>query len=104
MQTVVKVKVMPRFRLKVTFDDGFTGQVDLKDHLRQSDWPIAQPLKQRDFFCRAHVQDGSIVWPNGYDICPDVLRFWCEVGHATGQAETDAHFATATRAAAGPAA
>ncbi|MBI4324751.1 MAG: hypothetical protein HY674_05750 [Chloroflexi bacterium] len=36
---------------------------------------------------------GSVVWPNDYDVCPDVLRFWCEVGHAASPAETDAHFA-----------
>jgi hypothetical protein len=93
MQTVVKVKAMPRYRLRVAFADGFTGDVDLKDHINQSAWPIVQPLKEPGFFRRVRVKNGSVVWPNGYDVCPDVLRFWCEKGRATSQAETEAHFA-----------
>jgi hypothetical protein len=92
MQTVVKAKAMPEFRLKVTFANGFTGEVELKNHIQKSDWPVLQPLKDPSFFRRVRVKNDSVGWPNGYDVCPDVLRFWCELGHATSQAETDAHF------------
>ena len=92
MQVVKKAKALSEFRLQVTFADGFSAFVDLKRHIRNSDWPILRPLKKPEFFRRVRVGNGSIVWPNGYDVCPDVLRFWCETGHATTQAETDAHF------------
>ena len=92
MHTVTNTKTLPEFRLQVTFTDGFSAVVDLKQHILKSDWPIVLPLKKAAFFRRVRVANGSIVWPNGYDVCPDVLRFWCEVGHATSQAETDAHF------------
>ena len=93
MHTVIKTTALPEFRLQVAFADGFTAVVDLKDHIHLSDWPIVQPLKKARYFRRVRVKHGSIVWPNDYDVCPDVLRFWCEVGHAASQAETDAHFA-----------
>jgi hypothetical protein len=100
MQTVVKAKTLPDFRLQVTFADGFAAVVDLKQHVLRSDWPILQPLKQSSFFRRVRVKNGSIVWPNDYDVCPDVLRFWCEQGRATSQEETDAHFVSEERMAA----
>jgi hypothetical protein len=31
--------------------------------------------------------------PNGYDICPDVLRHYCEIGRVCSQVETDNAFA-----------
>ena len=100
MQTVIKAKARPNFRLSVWFAGAFKGDVDLKEHVQKSKWPIVQPLKQPGFFRRVRVKDGSVMWPNGYDICPDVLRFWCEVGHATSQAETDSHFAEQKKVAA----
>ncbi len=90
--TVIQVKALPEFRLSVTFADGFTAQVNLKRHVLESDWPIVEPLKQPDYFRKVRVKNGSVAWPNGYDVCPEVLRFWCQGGHATTQAETDAHF------------
>ena len=95
MQTVIKAKALAAFKLHVTFADGFSATVNLKDHVLQSDWPIVQPLKKASFFRQVRIKNGSVVWPNDYDVCPDVLRFWCEVGHATSQTDTDAHFATA---------
>ena len=40
--------------------------------------------------------DGNLnFFENGYDICPDVLRFYCERGGVASQTETDAFFALA---------
>ena len=63
MQTAVKAKTMPGFRLRVTFADGFTGEVELKNHIQKSDWPVVQPLKDPGFFRRVRVKNGSVAWP-----------------------------------------
>ncbi len=35
------------------------------------------------------MDHGVLTWPNGYDVCPDVLRLWAEAGSILSQAETD---------------
>jgi len=67
--------VMPLedFRVKLTFTDGSEREVDLAPYLHG---PVFEPLKKdREIFRSVRVDDelGTIVWPNGADICPDVL-------------------------------
>jgi hypothetical protein len=54
--------------------------------------PIFGQLRQPAKFSQVTLQDGTLVWPNGADICPDVLRYWCELGRVCSQEELDAHF------------
>jgi hypothetical protein len=61
------------FRVKFTFTDGSEREVDLEPYLRG---PVFEPLKKdRETFRSLRVDGelGTIVWPNGADICPDVL-------------------------------
>lgn len=61
------------FRVRLTFDDGVEREVDLGDVGRG---PMFEPLKDPDFFRKVRVDEESrtIVWPNGLDLDPDVLR------------------------------
>ncbi|MCI0698730.1 DUF2442 domain-containing protein [candidate division KSB1 bacterium] len=34
---------------------------------------IFEPLKDPDYFSRVELWEGTIRWPNGADVCPDVL-------------------------------
>ena len=60
------------------FNTGETRVVDLEQCLR--DW-VKQPgdafseLLKPDFFSRVQLEPemGSLKWPNGIDLCPDVL-------------------------------
>jgi Protein of unknown function (DUF2442) len=61
------------FNVKLGFTDGSERVVDLDPYLHG---PIFEPLKQdREVFRSLRVDEelGTIVWPNGADICPDVL-------------------------------
>jgi hypothetical protein len=75
--------------VQLKFRDGWTGMLDLGPALRG---PIFENLRQPAQFRQVTVQGGTLVWPNGADICPDVLRYWCELGQVCSQAELDAHF------------
>ena len=67
---VVNVEVQPPYRLRVTFDDGLTRDVDLADDL----WgPVFEPLKDPAFFTRVFVELGALTWPNGFDLDPIAL-------------------------------
>jgi hypothetical protein len=59
------------FRLRLSLSDGSVIERDVA-HLLVG--PIFEPLrKDRDLFAKVRVEAGTVVWPNGADLCPDVL-------------------------------
>ena len=71
---ITSVAPLERFVVWLDFDDGRTREVDLKDEL----WgPMFEPLRQDPQLFRQVRVDGelgTIVWPNGADMDPDVLH------------------------------
>jgi len=71
---ITAVTPLEGFVLRLEFDDGTTRDVDLEDDL----WgPVFEPLREDpDLFRLVHVDQelGTIVWPNGADLDPDVLH------------------------------
>lgn len=72
---IVSVKVLQGFEVELAFDDGFVRRVDLDRYLHG---PIFEPLRA-DPACfrsvRVDPELGTISWPNGADIDPEVLRY-----------------------------
>jgi hypothetical protein len=64
------------YRLRLTFADGLVGDVDLSDRLAGSVGPMFEPLRDVRYFAQVGVDEeiGTIVWPNGADLAPDVLH------------------------------
>ena len=81
------------FKIAFIYEDGLVTELDFKSHVKELCGPIAEPLADGSFFGQAFINHGVVTWPNGFDICPDVLRFWCEKGRVCGEKETSAHFA-----------
>jgi hypothetical protein len=70
---VIAVEPLEGFVLRLTFTDGLIREVDLSGDL----WgPMAEPLQDPDYFRQVRVDPelGTVVWPNGYDLDPDVLH------------------------------
>ena len=88
---VVRCAITGPTAVELEFDDGFVGRLDLGPALHG---PILGLLQRAERFREAAVRDGTLVWPNGADICPAVLRYWCELGRVCSQEEVDAHFAS----------
>ncbi|MBF0284662.1 MAG: DUF2442 domain-containing protein [Magnetococcales bacterium] len=65
---------LPQRRLALTFEDGLRAIVSLDDVL-QDYAGIFSPLLEEDYFRRVRVDPelGTLFWPNGADLCPDVL-------------------------------
>jgi hypothetical protein len=80
------------YRVRVTFADGFTGEVDLQPLWTPPRGPLAEPFRDPSFFQRAFLDHGTLSWPNSYDICSDVLRYYCELGRVTSREEMNAYF------------
>lgn len=71
---VVDVRALDGHKLELTFKDGLTATVD-RDHVIRSFDGVFAPLKDLEYFrlVRVDPEIGTIVWPNGADLCPDVL-------------------------------
>lgn len=63
-------------RLRLTFADGLIGDVDLTERFAGRVGPMFEPLRDVSYFVQVSVDEelGTIVWPNGADLAPDVLH------------------------------
>jgi hypothetical protein len=77
---VTSVKHLHDHVLELRFGDGSQGRVDFQPWIAGRGGPFAA-LENIDIFrqVRLDAEAGTVVWPNGVDFCPDVLRH-----HATG--------------------
>jgi hypothetical protein len=75
--TVTEVHVLDGYRVELTFSDGVRGIVDLVDRI-VGRGGIFAPLEAPQVFRQVRVEEelGTVVWPNGADICPDLLYAW----------------------------
>jgi len=73
MASVSEVRVLGGFDVELRFADGSIRVVDLSRYMKH---PIFEAIRRdRNLFVQVRVDPdaGTIVWPNGADICPDVL-------------------------------
>jgi hypothetical protein len=73
---IVAVEHLGGYRLRLTFADGFVGDVDLAGRLEAPNGPMFEPLQDLAYFAKVAVDPelGTIVWPNGADFAPEVLH------------------------------
>ena len=72
MLEVTKAEYLEGYKIRVSFNTGETGTVDLKDAL----WgPVFEPLKDPNCFRRFSVSDvlHTVCWENGADFAPEFL-------------------------------
>jgi hypothetical protein len=69
---VTSVEVLHDHVVRLGFSDGCTGELDLGPKL----WgPVFEPVAtDYEFFRQVRVDLGTIVWPNGADLAPEVLH------------------------------
>jgi Protein of unknown function (DUF2442) len=56
--------------LALQFSDGTRRLFDMQPFLKL---PVFEPLNDRRYFERAHVDHGTVQWPGGLDFDPDTL-------------------------------
>ncbi len=73
LKDIVEVRPLERYRLYLRFEDGIEGEVDLEEMVRFDG--VFAPLKDRANFTQVRVNRelGTIYWPSGADLDPDVL-------------------------------
>ena len=67
------ITILDGFTVRLSFTDDTIRTIDLDRYLNG---PIFDPLRSDPrLFRSATVQDGTIAWPNGADIDPEVLYY-----------------------------
>jgi len=71
---ITQVEVVGVFRVALTFTDGSVGVADVGSWIAGRGGVFA-PLQDPAFFepVRVAADDGTLVWPNGADLDPDML-------------------------------
>ena len=70
---VLEARYVHDYVIWLRFRDGTAGEVDLAPEL----WgEVFAPLRDVEYFKRFTVDPelATLVWPNGADICPELLR------------------------------
>ena len=73
LKDIIEAHPLSDFRLFLRFEDGVEGEVDLSKFVRFDG--IFESLKDPSRFAqvRVHPELGTVFWPNGADLDPDVL-------------------------------
>ena len=73
LKDVTGAQPLDNYRLRLRFEDGIEGVVDLSSTL--SFRGVFEPLRDPSFFKQVGVDPelGTVIWPNGADLDPDVL-------------------------------
>lgn len=73
---ITAVEHLGGYRLRLSFADGVIGDVDLSVRIEAAKGPMLQPLQDVEYFAKVSVDSelGTVVWPNGADLAPDVLH------------------------------
>ena len=67
---VVQVKPLGHLRLAVWFQDGLSGEVELREaHL----YGVFEALKDPELFQQVRCEQGFVEWPGEIDLAPDAM-------------------------------
>ena len=61
------------YRLRLRFNDGTEGVVDLRDVLFTDPRPVFQQARDPEVFRRFRVDMDTVVWDHGLDLAPEFL-------------------------------
>ena len=67
---ILSVKTVDEYKLKLVFTNGEIGIYDCSPLLS---FGVFSELKDKNYFNKVQVLDGSVAWQNEQDICPDTL-------------------------------
>jgi hypothetical protein len=73
LKDIVEASVVEGYRVRLRFEDGVAGELDLSEIIRFEG--VFEPLRDLAAFAALTVSadPGTICWPNGIDLDPDVL-------------------------------
>lgn len=73
LRRITAVEVLDHYYLRLTFDNGLVGDVDLTHIRGLPEAQVFQPLGDPEFFSLVSVDHGTIIWPGDIDMAAEVL-------------------------------
>jgi len=67
---VSNVVTIDEYKLVLGFDNGEQRIFDVKPSFK---YDVYKPIMDKNIFCMAKVDYGTVVWPGDIDYCPDTL-------------------------------
>jgi len=75
LHSVKKIEYLDKYTLKLTFNNKKTKIVNLNKYKTKDKNSVFYSFNDLDFFKSVKLDKklGTLVWPNGIDLCPDAL-------------------------------
>jgi Protein of unknown function (DUF2442) len=71
MKKIVSIEPLPDYHLRLRYDDGVEGEVNLSAEVGKG---VFKAWEDKEFFKQVRIGDfGQVEWPNKIDLCPDAL-------------------------------
>lgn len=71
---VSHVEALPGFRLRVKFNDGTEGTVEMAEFMNSTGAGVLAVLRDENLFGQAKVILGAVTWPGNLDLAPDAMH------------------------------
>jgi hypothetical protein len=72
--SIVRFKVLPNYKIEVSFADGTSGVADLAPRLSQGALGDGfDALCDVGLFSSVYLEHGALTWPGGIDLAPDAM-------------------------------
>ena len=71
---VVEAYALTDFKLKVIFQDGLNGVVDMTRLIHSAEAGVFAPLADSKLFAQVFVEHGTVTWPGELDLAPDAMH------------------------------
>ena len=70
---IVEAEYIKDYFVKLSFNNGVTDVVDLKNSIFNNHRKIFEPLRDVEFFRKFTLDSWTMVWPNEVDFAPEYL-------------------------------
>lgn len=71
---ITRAKYVDKYKIDLSFSNGFSAIVDLKDKIFSDHRKVFEKLQNVDFFKKFAKNRWTIEWENGVDLAPEFLH------------------------------
>ncbi|MDX2247349.1 MAG: DUF2442 domain-containing protein [Bacteroidia bacterium] len=72
MNRIIEIKILPSYTIWLKFNDGIEKKIFFEPLIGKG---ISRALLNPNIFKQVEIENsGGLVWPNGFDVCPNFLK------------------------------